>query len=216
MTSTESFGESSSVDDDLGRLRGCGLEACLWVLSLLALGYVGWAWMVSHLYQQSASNQIAASTAGPAQVAPGTPIGRLEIPRLQVSTIVAEGTSEQILQRAIGHLASSAYPGAPGNVVLAGHRDTFFRSLETAQGGDFVVLESAVGRDLYEIEWIRIVEPTTLEVTEPTAEPVLTLITCYPFRYVGSAPQRFIVRARHVSGPAQKPRSTQRESSPAS
>lgn len=214
------------------RPRSRKLEICLWGFSFLALGQAGWMWADSWFYQlrssQALANMTARQPAGqfegsenksiaqPVVITPGMPIGKLEIPRLDISVVVAEGTSDRTLQRAIGHLESSAHPGEPGNVVLAGHRDTFFQALGDARSGDLVVLESAAGKDLFEVEWIQIVEPTAVTVAEETGYPSLTLITCYPFRYVGSAPQRFIVRARHVSGPAQKPWRAERESSPVS
>jgi sortase A len=90
-------------------------------------------------------------------------------------------------------------PGQGGNVVLAGHRDTFFRSLERIRVGDAIYLENSAGTELYVVDWIRIVAPTDLEVLKSTGSAALTLITCYPFRYIGSAPERFIVRARHIN-----------------
>jgi len=129
-------------------------------------------------------------------LAPGTPIARLEIPRLGIEAVVAEGDENAVLRRAIGHLPETALPGEEGNVALAGHRDTFFRGLGEIREGDFVVLDSGGRRDRYRVSWTDVVDPSRIEVTLPTPTPSLTLITCYPFRWIGPAPLRFVVRAQ--------------------
>jgi sortase A len=111
---------------------------------------------------------------------------------------VAEGVSERTLRRAVGHVPGSPLPGQGGNVVLAGHRDTFFRSLEHIRVDDAIYLESSAGTELYVVDWIRVVAPTDIEVLKNTGSATLTLVTCYPFRFIGSAPERFVVRARHI------------------
>lgn len=187
------------------------LEACLWSGSLIALGLAGWMWADCQWFQARANSELASlseshgepvldTPAKPSPVLPGTPIARLEIPRLKTDPmVIAEGASAEILRRAVGHLAWTARPGdALGNVVLAGHRDTFFRPLEEVRTGDLLVLESPSGRYVYEVEWTKVVDPTAIEVAEETLYPALTLITCYPFRYIGRAPQRFVVRARRL------------------
>jgi sortase A len=98
----------------------------------------------------------------------------------------------------VGHLAETALPGEMGNVVLAGHRDTFFRPLKGVQVGDAITLKTRDGDVTYEVESTRVVPPTDLSVLDSTGERTLTLITCFPFSYVGSAPNRFIVRARET------------------
>lgn len=187
------------------------LERTLWTVSLLCLGIAGWSWADARLYQMRTRELVAAveqlekaSVPGAGDSAEsvepaaseGTPIALLEIPRLGLSAVVAEGTSKRVLSRAVGHLPESARPGGSGNIALAAHRDSFFRPLEQIQTGDLVILESAAGRDRYVVEWTDIVGPRDVEMVDATAYPALTLVTCYPFRYVGNAPQRFIVRAR--------------------
>jgi LPXTG-site transpeptidase (sortase) family protein len=86
------------------------------------------------------------------------------------------------------------------NIVLAGHRDTFFRPLEDIRAGDVILLQSDAGRHAYRVEWTSVVEPEEVSVAAASGYPALTLVTCYPFRYVGQAPQRFVVRARRLSG----------------
>lgn len=123
-------------------------------------------------------------------------LGRLEIPRLRVSAIVRSGTDSRTLRLAIGHIGGTALPGEPGNIGLAAHRDTFFRRLGEIRPNDQVRIVTAQGTYTYRVEGTTIVEPDDTWVLDHTDSPALTLITCYPFRYIGSAPQRFIVRAR--------------------
>lgn len=163
------------------------------------------------LYQWRAGRQLEQVIASPAPapisaaarpaLAEGTPIARLRIPRLGLETIVAEGIGETVLSRAVGHLPSSARPGEAGNVALAGHRDTFLRPLEGIRIGDVIRLEQPSGEHEYRVEWTSVVAPDEVDVLADTGYPSLTLVTCYPFRYVGPAPERFIVRARAVDAP---------------
>lgn len=122
-------------------------------------------------------------------------IGRIDIPRLGVSAIVRKGVDDRTLRRAVGHLPETALPGDAGNVALAAHRDTFFGPLQWAREGDRIRLRTPDGDFNYVVRETSIVEPTDLSVLAPTSGATLTLITCYPFNYVGPAPQRFIVRA---------------------
>lgn len=164
------------------------------------------------LYQWRAGRQLEQVIANPAPVpsgavarpalAEGTPLARLRIPRLGLETVVAEGVEETVLSRAVGHLPSSARPGESGNIALAGHRDTFFRPLEQIRIGDLVRLDGPSGSIEYRVEWTSVVAPNEVEVLSDTGYPALTLVTCYPFRYVGPAPERFVVRARAIGAPA--------------
>ena len=131
------------------------------------------------------------------RVAParGSLIGRLEVPRLGVSVITREGVDARILRSAVGHVPSTALPGESGNAAFAGHRDTFFRKLREIREGDRVVVITPEARHEYVVRETRIVKPTDVSVLDRTPDPVLTLVTCYPFSYIGPAPQRFIVRA---------------------
>ena len=126
-------------------------------------------------------------------------IGRILVPRLNLSAMVREGVADDTLRRAVGHIPSTALPGEVGNVALAGHRDTFFRKLRDIRKTDKIVLSTLKGNYDYLVESTRIVTPQDVSVlgTVP-GEQVLTLVTCYPFNYIGSAPKRFIVRARQV------------------
>lgn len=129
------------------------------------------------------------------RVEPSATIGRLEIPRLRLSAITREGADAATLRRAVGHVPSTALPGQAGNAAFAGHRDTFFRKLRDVRKGDEIVFTTAAGTHRYVVNELRVVQPSDVSVLEPTNSPVLTLVTCYPFNYIGSAPERFIVRA---------------------
>ena len=122
-------------------------------------------------------------------------IGRLEIPNLHLVAMVEEGADARTLRRAVGHIPGTALPGGHGNVGLAGHRDTFFRALREIQVNDAIELRTAQGTYRYRVESMRIVGPREVQVLRSTAVSSLTLVTCYPFYYVGSAPKRFVVRA---------------------
>lgn len=125
----------------------------------------------------------------------GSAIGRLEVPRIGLSVVVLEGSDAGTLRLGVGRVRNSSLPGEPGNVVLAGHRDTFFRSLREIRKGDQLSLRTPEGTFPYTVDWTTVVNPKDTSVIKPTPSPALTLVTCYPFSYVGSAPQRFIVRA---------------------
>ena len=150
------------------------------------------------LRNRSAASEVAAQSAGPSAAA-GDLIGRIEIPRLLLSVAVIEGTDDTTLRRAIGHIPGTALPGHPGNVGLAGHRDTFFRPLKNLKIKDDIQFSTLNGNFKYEVESLRVVGPGAVEVLASSGENVLTLVTCYPFYYIGTAPKRFIVRARQVS-----------------
>lgn len=128
-----------------------------------------------------------------------TAFARIEIPRLGVTAIVREGADERTLARAVGLVPGGAYPGQPGNIVLAGHRDTFFRPLRRIKVNDRIRL--TVPRDgvyEYRVDSLRVVSPEETSVLDSKGFEELTLVTCYPFRFVGPAPDRFIVSATRV------------------
>ena len=132
-------------------------------------------------------------------------IGRIEIPRLLFSAVVVEGVDKTTLRRAVGHIPGTALPGQAGNVGLAGHRDTFFRPLKDLRIKDEIQFSTLKGDFKYEVESLRVVEPDNVGVLAASGENVLTMVTCYPFYYVGPAPKRWIVRARQVSPHAALP-----------
>jgi sortase A len=113
---------------------------------------------------------------------------------------VLPGTDDFVLDRAVGHIDDTALPGTNGNIGIAGHRDGFFRGLKDIAAGDPIELETRKGRELYRVERTWIVDPEDVSVLDPTPVQSLTLVTCYPFYFIGSAPQRFIVRAVRQPG----------------
>jgi sortase A len=127
------------------------------------------------------------------------PLAVLEIAKVKVRVPVFEGTDDLTLNRGVGRIAGTAMPGLPGNIGIAGHRDGFFRGLKDISVGDEVDLVMKTGRVIYVVDQIEIVHPEDVRVLEPRAAPSITLVTCYPFYFVGDAPQRFIVHASIVS-----------------
>jgi sortase A len=119
----------------------------------------------------------------------------LRIPRIHLEVAVLPGTDDVTLDRAVGHIDQTAQPGTNGNSGIAGHRDGFFRGLKDIAVGDFIELETLAGSERYRIERTWVVNPDDVSVLDPTPTRALTLVTCYPFYFVGSAPLRFIVRA---------------------
>src|SRR4029077_8680332 len=115
-----------------------------------------------------------------------------EIGRLGLSVMVIEGTGAKALRRAAGHIAGTALPGQPGNIGISAHRDTFFRPLRNIRQDDIITLTTMGGEYRYRVVSTRVVNPSGVEVLGPSQTEVLTLVTCYPFYFVGSAPQRFI------------------------
>jgi LPXTG-site transpeptidase (sortase) family protein len=138
----------------------------------------------------------------PAALESGELIGRIAVDRLGVSAIVLEGVGMRELRRGAGHIPATPLPQQEeGNVGIAAHRDSFFRALKDIRENDTIEMTTLDGTFHYKVEWTKIVKPEDVSVLEPTDEPALTLVTCYPFYYVGSAPKRFIVRAGRIPAP---------------
>lgn len=127
------------------------------------------------------------------------PLAVLYVPKLHLEVPLLDGSDELSLNRGVGHIAGTAYPGETGNIGIAGHRDGFFRRLKDIQVGDLIDLETISRRDSYQVERILIVDPNDVSVLRPGQTRGLTLVTCYPFYFVGSAPQRYIVQASLAS-----------------
>lgn len=182
---------------------GCGCLAVVMLRQVQAATaqQVAAAALDHELDRGAATDVFDATAASPAVVWPVDPepeglVGRLEIPRLNFSVMVLEGDDTATLARAVGHIPGTAYPWQSGNVVMAGHRDTFFRPLENVRDGDEIRMTTMRGTFEYRVTSTEIVQPTDVSVLAPTRAPALTLVTCYPFVYVGRAPQRFIIHAR--------------------
>jgi LPXTG-site transpeptidase (sortase) family protein len=129
----------------------------------------------------------------------GSLIGRIEVPRLGLAAPVRSGVDESTLKRAAGHVPYTPLPGQDGNVGIAAHRDKHFRKLRNVKVGDEIRFKTSYGEFTYRVDDLSVVMPENVEVLDPTEDRNLTLVTCYPFNYVGSAPKRFIVRARQVA-----------------
>lgn len=194
------------------------IEAVLLLAGVIAVGIWAWSYVRMATFQSWANRvlerQVSSRPATPsplrnapqAQAPPpiqhGALIGRLAIPRLKVRAIVREGASPDMLDVALGHIPGTALPGQPGNAGIAGHRDTLFRGLRNVQKNDVIEFQTPAADYRYEVETTGIVKPQDVGVLAAGPQREMTLVTCYPFNYVGSAPDRFIVKARLLDPPA--------------
>jgi sortase A len=126
------------------------------------------------------------------------PLAVLRIPRLGLEVPVLEGTDDLTLNRGVGHISGTGIPGGQGNIGIAGHRDGFFRVLKDIRQGDTIELTTPTSTDVYKVDLIVLVAPNDVSVLQPRSSPSLTLVTCYPFYFIGNAPQRYIVQASIV------------------
>jgi sortase A len=150
----------------------------------------------------------------PAPPPPGTALGRLTLDRIGLDVMIAEGVDHATLRRAAGHIPGTARLDGEGNIGVAAHRDTFFRPLREVRKGDVLEVETHEGRYRYGVEWTAVVDPENIEFLQAGDGPELTLVTCFPFHYVGPAPRRFIVRAKRLGGPAEMARAAQHGAAP--
>ncbi len=193
-------------------------EILRWVeRALLALGVALAAWCAAVLVEARFHNSVAATEPGqlvvtqtavpvlpgdagarsskPSTPAAGTLLGRIEAPSVNMSAPLLEGSDDGTLRRGAGHIEDTPFPGEPGNIGVAGHRDTVFRPLRHVKVGDPLVITTGNRTLRYRISRTLIVGPDDVYVLDPTKEPTLTLVTCYPFEFIGHAPKRFIVQA---------------------
>jgi sortase A len=194
----------------------------LLVLGIGALGYVGFSlldaklfqtyenWRLNHAEKKPRHRSSAAEPTGvPASLSPprqsqgstlalGSVVGRIEIGRLGMAVIIVEGTDGRTLRRAVGHIPGTALPGEQGNVAITGHRDTFFRALRNIRKDDEVTLTTLNGAYRYRVDSMMVVAAEDTTVLNESGEAILTLVTCYPFYFVGPAPKRFVVRAHRI------------------
>ncbi len=187
------------------------LEAGLWLVAFLCLACVV-TWKVEARQADRAANAIVehtaqtqgeasgqASDASDSATRAGTVIGRLSISQLKFSVPVLESYDPATLKRGVGHVPGTAVPGGLGNLVLAGHRDTFFRPLRFVRPGMDIQVATGAGRWSYLIDRTEVVTPDQVSILDVGDRPEMTLITCYPFDYIGAAPKRFIVHAHLIS-----------------
>ena len=150
---------------------------------------------IGHPDQARWSDNRRSAYAGSLATHIGMPAAVLSIPVIDLRVPVFAGTTTLALNRGVGHVEGSASPGSDGNVAVAGHRDGFFRGLMHLSEGDTIEVTTLSERHTYLVSEISIVDPLDVSVLEPTGNATLTLITCYPFHYIGNAPERYIVRA---------------------
>lgn len=182
-----------------GRLRR-RVEQGLWIIGAICLASCAYTIVEAGAYQTWQGLRLRGLFGGTASRVRGEAeatglIGRIAIDRIGLSAIVTEGVGASVLRRAVGHLPGTPFPGEPGNAVMAGHRDTFFRGLRHVRRGDTIHLAIPDGEFDNVVESTTVVTPDRVDLLRATPSPTLTLITCYPFRYIGRAPKRFVVRA---------------------
>jgi sortase A len=176
-------------------------QRALFAGGIVMLGYFALVLLDSKIFQHREEQRLETLMAATAQVQPVSSIGpdgligRIEIARLGISVMVVEGTGKRTLRRAAGHIEGTALPGQRGNVGISAHRDTFFRPLRNVRLSDIVTLTTPSGEYRYRVVSTKVVSPTDVAVLNSDGNEILTLVTCYPFYFVGAAPSRFIVRA---------------------
>lgn len=181
----------------------CVLEWMLLGLGIGCLGMYAFETVEARKFQAetaAAFERAAKTHVAPARVATGGVVGMLDVPRLNLTTPVIEGDDEQTLQRAAGHLPDTPLPWEQGNSAIAAHRDGLFRPLKDVKVGDEIRFRTTRDAFTYRVRKTSIVKPDDVSVLGPRENSTLTLITCYPFYYVGSAPKRFVVYAERVNG----------------
>jgi LPXTG-site transpeptidase (sortase) family protein len=177
-----------------------GQSLLLWI-GLGMVAYSGGSLAIGGIYQQSQSwtfHTSAGTLDTPFNLQEGDLVGKLEIPRVGISVMILQGTEDATLAKGAGHVQGTPMPGAEGNVAIAAHRDTYFRNLKGIRPGDSIRFSTLRASYDYVVESMETVDPDDTGVLESRKLRELTLITCYPFYFVGSAPKRFIVHARPV------------------
>jgi len=187
----------------------------LFLAGVILLGWSVYLWTDAHIFETveaerfNAALKSSVADSGPVsgsevlkiprpKVQVGSVLGRIDIPRIGLSVMVLEGSTSLVFRRAAGHLEGTAIPGEKGNIAIAAHRDSFFRPLRNIRDRDLIKFSTSTGSYLYQVESTEIVGPGDVQVLTDSPQPTLTLVTCYPFYYVGPAPKRFIVRARQI------------------
>lgn len=189
------------------------VQHALFAVAILMLGYCGFVMAGTWTFQREESRELARLLVKPAfAAAPNSPsvaaavnvditsglMGRIDIARLGLSVVVMEGTTARTLRRAAGHIEGTALPGEDGNVGISGHRDTLFRPLKDIRQDDIIVVTTTAGEYRYRVVSTKVVSPENTSVLNSDGRDILTLVTCYPFYFVGPAPDRFVVRAERI------------------
>ncbi len=183
-----------------GAVLGRSVYFVFLACGVFALAYCGYVLIAAHFYQtiQKSRLENVDQSEEHRPVVEGSAIGEMKVARLGLSAVFVQGDSPRILRHAVGHISETALPGEPGNVVLTGHRDSFFRSLRNIRQGDTVELKTPGREFAYQVDWTEVVLPSDVGVVQPSGDNTLTLVTCFPFYYVGPAPMRFVVRAHQI------------------
>ncbi|MGB8473890.1 MAG: class D sortase [Candidatus Acidiferrum sp.] len=170
------------------------------LVGALAIGYAAYVDVAGQAYQAIELRKFKAEVPlfEPRVLEIGEAMGQIQIPSVGLQAVILNGDSPKILRLGVGHLPETAMPGEPGNVGLAAHRDTFFRPLRRIQTGDIITLRTHRGRFQYRVQSTSIVSPRDIGVLRPSNRNELTLVTCFPFDYVGPAPNRFVVHAVEI------------------
>jgi len=175
------------------------------VVGVVAVTSVGLILLDARSFQIEAKNSFEDQARAVSQLKPGLPklavktgdvLGRIDIPRIGLSVAIIQGANSRVLRLGVGHIEGTPFPGEGGNSGIAGHRDTFFRGLKDVHPNDDIQLLTMSGVAHYQVEWVKVVAPDDISVLAPSVDSTLTLVTCYPFYLVGSAPKRFVVHAR--------------------
>ncbi len=191
------------------------VQRTLFAVAFLMLGYCVFVLADAWMFQKQESGELARLADRPDATAPARElamraqlpsatkglIGRIDIARLGLSVIVMEGTTAHTLRRAAGHISGTALPGEHGNVGISGHRDTLFRPLRKILPNDIVTFTTPQREYRYRVVSTKVVSPASVSVLDSNGSDILTLVTCYPFYFVGPAPGRFIVRAERIADP---------------
>jgi sortase A len=182
------------------------------VAGALALGYSGFVLLDTRIYQAIQTHRFQkelestrplvgnGGTHQPIALADGGTLGRIDITRLGVTAMIMEGTEDLTLERGVGHIRGTSLPGLKGNIGIAGHRDTFFRPLRNIRHNDEITLTTLSGSYRYLVDSTQLVAPEDTQVLDNAENSTLTLVTCYPFYFIGAAPKRFIVHAHKMPG----------------
>lgn len=177
------------------------LEYVCWLaggLAVLWFAFASWERVHFQASEASAFANLPVTKAVAEPLHHGELVGEISIPRLGMKDMIAEGADSATLRRAVGHIPGTAAPGIPGTIGLAAHRDTFFRSLSHIRDNDLIVLDTDRGEYEYRVERFFVAAPSDVGVLDASSGSDLTLVTCYPFWYIGPAPKRFIVEAVQV------------------
>ncbi len=185
-------------------------QRSLTAVAVLTLGYCAFVMADTWMFQRQANKELLQAGVpsdttnvheepiAPQAAAIKGLIGRIEVARLGLSVVVMEGTSAHTLRRAAGHIEGTALPGEPGNTGISGHRDTLFRPLKDIHQDDTIVVTTPTGEFRYRVVSTKVVSPENTSVLDSDGTDILTLVTCYPFYFVGPAPDRFVVRAERI------------------